>query len=89
MTLNQRWIEFGVAEFSETRQRFTLSPGDLSRLGSGERNPAEGGGPRVSHWAGVRASVNTIYSFAGRSNDPHCTIKISGLNLPIHKFRNR
>jgi hypothetical protein len=46
-----------------------LSPGDLSRLGSGERNPAEGGGPRgpslrerASHWAGVRASVNIIQS---------------------------
>jgi 23S rRNA (cytosine1962-C5)-methyltransferase len=47
------------------RQSFTLSPGDLSRLGSGERNLAKGRGPRgpsererTSHWAGVRASVN-------------------------------
>ena len=52
-------------DFRKVRQSFSLSPGDLSRLGSGERNPAEGGGPRgpsererASHWAGVKASVN-------------------------------
>ena len=55
-----------VQGISDRSQSFPLSPGDLSRLGSGERNPAEGGGPRgpsererASHWAGVRASVNT------------------------------
>ena len=62
----QRWIKPQAPESQDAQQSFTLSPGDLSRLGSGERNPAEGGGPRgpsererASHWAGVRGNESS------------------------------
>gem|GEM_PF-6547073 len=48
-------------ECPERATKFPLSPRDLSRLGSGERNLGEAKGPqgpskreRASHWAGVR-----------------------------------
>jgi len=72
LTLKLKSLELPGAGLSQKplenpveRQSFTLSPGDLSRLGSGERNLAKGRGPRgpsergrASHWARVRASVN-------------------------------
>jgi hypothetical protein len=52
-------------DLAQRWNNFPLSPGDLSRLGSGKRNLGEARGPRgpsererASHWAGVRASVN-------------------------------
>jgi hypothetical protein len=35
----ERWIKSSVNETPQPRQSFTLSPGDLSCLGSNERNP--------------------------------------------------
>ena len=63
----QRWIKPEVNGHQEAQPSFSLSPRDLSRLGSGERNPAEGGGPRgpslreqASHWVGVRGEVRQV-----------------------------
>src|ERR1041385_6164023 len=69
--ITQRWIKSLTAECLNMFQNLSLSPRDFRRLGSGERNPAEGGGPRgpsererASHWAGVRASVNAHISIS-------------------------
>ena len=74
----QRWIKPEVNGHQEAQPSFSLSPRDLSRLGSGERNPAEGGGPRgltereqAGQWAGGNNSSIELPRF-NLDEDTNC-----------------
>jgi exopolysaccharide biosynthesis WecB/TagA/CpsF family protein/anti-anti-sigma factor len=75
---NQHWIQPPVDGDLQSSQSFSLSQRDFRRLGSGERNPAERGGPlgpsereRASHWAGVRGIATPPDSFRSATDEPN------------------